>query len=141
VVDFVGVSQDPNRGIASGGSGLYEFWTDSDVPVRLHDANFCGFEYRLRPRPSLTARFRYDDPEFPPAEAVSTPVIEIHFDDVHIRHWEDDEQALTEPSEYHGQVSAFDHDGEWFDLQTFTLRLAFTAERVQVTLSANEHGP
>ncbi|MDQ1584804.1 MAG: hypothetical protein QOJ90_250 [Actinomycetota bacterium] len=86
-------------------------------------------------------QFRYDDPEFPPAEAVSTPVIEIHFDDVHIRHWEDDEQALTEPSEYHGQVSAFDHDGDWFDLQTFTLRLAFTAERVQVTLSANEHGP
>jgi hypothetical protein len=58
VTTFMGVSEDPGRNVASAGTGLYEFWTDTDVPVRLHDMSFEGFDYRNDARPSLILRLR-----------------------------------------------------------------------------------
>ena len=138
MVEFIGVSGDPHRGVVSTGAGLYEFWTDSGVPVRLHEATFRGFEYRLHPEPSLTVTFEYDNPEWTPTEALRTPVIEIRFDGVSRLRWEEETSAFAEPREFHGEVALFDYDGrEWFDLQVSTLRLEFTARRAEVTLRAS----
>jgi hypothetical protein len=87
VTTFVGVSEDPKRGVLSAGTGLYEFWTDSDVPVRLHDMNFEGLDYRYDPRPTLVLRFRYDEAQWTPPEAIATPVVELTFDDVRVPVW------------------------------------------------------
>lgn len=135
VTTFVGVSEDPRRGVQSAGTGLYEFWTDTDVPVRLHDMNFNGLDYRYDPRPTLVLRFRYDEAEWTPPEAVATPVVEMTFDDVRIRCWEEDAEALADAEAPLGQVSAFDSDEQSeFELLTSSLRLTFSARRVRVRL-------
>ena len=142
VATFVGVSEDPQRGVHIEGIGLYEFWTDTGVPVRLHDMNFEGLDYRNDPRPTLVLRFRYDEPEWTPPEAIATPVVEMAFDDVRIRCWEDDTQALAGLDIPFGQVSTFDYDGRSeFDLQTYSMGLTFSAQRVRVRLTPWESRP
>lgn len=141
VTDFVGVSSDPGWGVTGRGTaspGLYEFKTDLGVPVRLHDATFLGFDFRVGARESgavqsLTTRFVYDDPEWTPPEAIAAPFIEFRFDDVHITHWEESPDL----EEYaNDQVSGFDYheQDDSFDLQTYTMRLVFVAKRVAVTM-------
>jgi hypothetical protein len=137
VTTFVGVSEDPKRGVLSAGTGLYEFWTDSDVPVRLHDMNFEGLDYRYDPRPTLVLRFRYDEAQWTPPEAIATPVVEMTFDDVWVRCWEEDAETLADADAPLGLVSAFNYDERSeFDLQTFALGLKFSARRVRVRLTS-----
>ncbi len=133
------MSSEPGWGIGDSGgasSGLYEFKTESGVPVRLHDAAFLGFDFRPGPRPWLVTRFLYNDPKWTPVEARATPLIAIRFDDVHITALDQDTHVIGEPAEAIGQVSNFDYYEEFdsFDLQTYTLRLELTAKRVEVTL-------
>ena len=139
VAEFVGVTSEPGWGIGDSrgaSSGLYEFKTEAGVPVRLHDASFIGVDFRAGPTPLLVTRFLYEDPKWTPAEARSTPLIKIQFEDVQISKWEQEPHAIDEPTEAIGQVSSFDYyeDVDAFDLQTYTLRLEFTAKRVEVTL-------
>lgn len=134
---FIGVSDDPERGVRSDRGGLYEFWTDTGVPVRLHDMSFEGLDYRNDVRPMLVLRFRYDDADWTPPEAVATPVVEMTFDDVSVRLWEEDAEALAEVGAPLGQVGTFDYnEPSEFGLQTYALRLTFSARRVRVRLSA-----
>ena len=115
--------------------GLYEFWTVDEVPVRLHDCAFEGLAYQPAPEPALTLRFRYDDPARTPAGAAATPVISIAYRGVRVQLWEEDPEAFTSPVHAWTQVSAFDFDGQdLFVLDTYTLRLAFTADVVDVRL-------
>jgi hypothetical protein len=135
VTTFVGVSDDPRRGVKSAGNGLYEFWTDTNVPVRLHDMTFEALDYRYDPRPTLVLRFRYDEAEWTPPEAVATPVVEMTFDDVRVRHWEEDAETLADVDANWGLVSTFDYDERSeFDLVTYSLRLTFSAQRVRIRL-------
>ena len=142
VTTFVGVSEDPGRSVQSAGTGLYELWTDTDVPIRLHDMSFEGLDYRYDLRPTLVLRFRYDDAEWTPAEAVATPVAEMTFDDVRIRRWEEEAEALADVDAPWGLVSMFDYDERSdFDLQTYSLRLTFSARRVRVRLTSGDSRP
>jgi hypothetical protein len=139
---FVGVSENPRRGVQSAGTGLYEFWTDTNVPVRLHDMSFEGLDYRYDPRPTLVLRFRYDDAEWTPPEAVATPVVEMTFDDVSVRYWEEDAGTAADVDGSFQQVSSFDYDERSeFDLVTYSLRLTFSAQRVRIRLIPWGIGP
>lgn len=68
-MEILGVSCTPGPGVESD-MGLYEFCTDSDVPVRLHDIAFQGLHHQPVP-PRLTLRFAYDDPMWTPRKADS----------------------------------------------------------------------
>lgn len=133
VVEFVGVSTDPGRGVREG-VGPYEFVTDAGVHVYLHDADFLGLVWL----PNATARFYFVyDPETAPLFAVKeTPVIELTFSQAQVLFWETDSDALRD-TEWHGQVSVFAWDGgDGFDLTTYTLHLSFTAARMEARLLA-----
>lgn len=132
---FLGVSDDPTRDLRSAGTGLFEFWTDTDVPVKLHDMRFEGLDYRIDPRPNLVLRFRYDEEEWTPPDAIATPVVEMTFDDVRVRYWEADEEAWADLVAPQGQVTLFDYiEPAEFELQTDSLGLKFSASRVRVRL-------
>jgi hypothetical protein len=140
VAEFVGVTtSEAHWGISDSdgaGTGLYQFKTEAGVRVQLHDASFLGIDFRVGPPASLVTSFLYDDPKWTPVEARATPLIAICFEDVHITGWDQDSQGVGEPADALGQVSAFDYYENLgsFDLQTYTLRLQFTARRVEVTL-------
>ena len=130
VAEFVGVSREPGRGIREG-VGPYEFFTPDGVLVYLHDTHFRGLVWL----PGAEARFYFVfDPEWTPAGAKSTPVIELTFSKMQVSLWETDMDAI-EPTESRGQVSDFAWDGgHGFDLSTFTLHLSFSAARMEARL-------
>lgn len=116
---------------------LYAFRLADGRPVQLHECDLRDLSYRPGPPPQLTLRFDYD-PEWTPRELEATPTIEMRFLDVRIELWEEDRNAYddvrTHP-EWAGEVKAFDvgREPDLFVLDTFTLRLAFRARRIEVT--------
>lgn len=130
VAEFVGVSTEPRRGVIEP-VGPYEFFTDGGVHVYLHDADFIGLVWQ----PSGTFRFYFIYPaEWTPREALATPVVELTFSEVEVSRWETDMDVLQD-TEHRGQVSDFAWDGgDGFDLSTFSLRLSFSAARMEARL-------
>ena len=138
------MTTEPGWGIGDSGaasSGLYEFKTQAGVPIRLHDTSFVGVEFRPGACPVLVTKFLYSDPRWTPEGARATPLIAISFDDVQVSNWEQEPRADDEPAEAIGQVNNFDYYEQLdaFDLQTYTLRLEFTAKRVEITLHPWNH--
>jgi hypothetical protein len=130
VTEFYGVSSVPGRGVQSG-VGPYEFFTDKGARVYLHDADLL--EVTWRPDASLRFRFAYD-PDWTPAEATDTPVIELSFQHVQVLRWETEMQA-TEQIDSRGQVRDFAWNGfDGFAMASYTLGLDFTAARMVVFL-------
>jgi hypothetical protein len=113
----------------------YEFQTDGGVWVRLHDMQFLGFGYEPQP-PTLTMRFLYDDPEWTPAEARTTPVAVFLFSDVQVWQWEDEYDLLDTPVEVRGEVRDLGYYSPTnvFSLLTLNSRLLFSASRLKVEL-------
>jgi len=113
----------------------YEFWTEDDVPVRLHDMAFLGVSYAVDV-PSLTLRFAYEEPRWTPPEARATPIAIFRFDGVRIWGWEDDRDVVRDPAELRRQVGSFDfhEDVNCFSLGTSTTTLTFSADLLEVTL-------
>ncbi|MCZ2828713.1 hypothetical protein O2W14_07715 [Modestobacter sp. VKM Ac-2986] len=113
----------------------YQFSTADGVPVRLHDMQFIGLHRRVRP-PTLTLRFRYDDPDWTPPEAVATPVAVFAFLGVQIWQWEDDHDLFEVPDDVRGQVGTFDWHAptSTFSLETINTTLFFSADRLTVHL-------
>jgi len=137
--EFIGVTADSRHDVASGGTGLYEFWTSTGVPVRLHDTVLTSIELRPIDR-TLILRFEYEDSAWMPPEAVQTPVIVMEFDDVTILEWlqaaDDGEEP---PAEAFGQVADFGHfNRNTFQLTTYLSDIQFTAARATVTLQRRE---
>jgi hypothetical protein len=129
--EFVGVSNEPGRGI--GETGPYEFFTDTGVHVYLHDTDFLGLVWQ--PEGSMGLYFAYDK-DWTPPEARATPVIELVFSHVQMTHWETDREALLETEPVARQVSGFDWDGrDTFDLATFSVNLSFSARHMRVRLA------
>ncbi len=79
VAQFVGVSTECERGVASGGTGLYEFWTAAGEHVYLHDTDLRSFEYFPSGEPSLRLVFEYDS-EWTPPELVGRPFVVLSFE-------------------------------------------------------------
>jgi len=130
VTEFHGVLSVPGRGVQSR-VGPYEFFTDKGARVYLHDADLL--EVTWKPDASLRFRFAYD-PDWTPAEATDTPVIDLSFQHVQVLRWETDMQA-TEQSDSRGQVRDFAWDGfDGFAMASYTLNLDFTAARMRVVL-------
>jgi len=130
VAEFYGVSRVLGRGVRRG-VGPYEFFTDKGARVYLHDADLL--EVTWRSDASLRFRFVYD-PDWTPAEAKDTPVIELSFQHVQVLRWDTDMQA-TEQSDFRGQVRDFAWDGfDGFTMASYTLDLDFTAARMSVVL-------
>jgi hypothetical protein len=115
----------------------YDFQTDTGVCVRLHDMQFLGFDYRVQPS-TLTMRFVYDDPEWTPPEARSTPVAVFRFGDVQVWEWEDAFDLFQTPTEVRGQVGDLGYHAPTnvFSLDTLNTRLLFSASRLVVELEA-----
>ncbi|MFF0271119.1 hypothetical protein [Kribbella sp. NPDC004536] len=117
---------DPRHDLASGGTGLYEFWTDRDVPVYLDDMDLASVEVRPVDR-VVVLEFEYTEPQWTPAAAVATPVVVMRFEGVTIREWSHDDGGL-------GQVEDFEYDGERaFRLAAYAMVLGFGATRLTVT--------
>ena len=140
--EFVGVTSDPERGVASGNTGLYEFWTDKDEHVYLHDTVLVALTYRPGPLPNLTSAFQYAS-EWVPEELQGRPVVEISFQNVRVLQWEEDSEALAamtsnpDAAAAAGQMSLLDWDGvRTFTLVTFAIEVVFTADRVHVRTTA-----
>jgi hypothetical protein len=132
---IVGVTTDPRHDLASGGTGLYEFWTDQSVPVRLHDTDLISVELRPIDR-TLTLQFDYNDSRWTPPEAVPTPVIVMGFAHVAIHECKQYASAIGDetPADVYGQVEDFEYDDdETFKLTTYSFTVEFTASRVTVT--------
>lgn len=122
--------------MAPGSTGFpYDFRTADGVRVRLHDMPFTSAEHRVWP-PTLTLRFRYDDPDWTPPEAVATPVAVFAFTGVQIWHWEDDHDLDEVPDDARGQVGSFDWYAptNTFELGTINTTLLFSADRLTVRL-------
>ena len=113
----------------------YEFQTDAGVWVRLHDMQFLGFEFQVRPS-TLTMRFVYDDIAWTPPEARPTPVAVLRFSDVQVWQWEDDVDLLETSTEMRGEVRdlGFHAPTNVFSLETPTTTLLFSAGRLTVEL-------
>jgi hypothetical protein len=138
--EIAGVTTDPRHDLASGGTGLYEFWTSDDVPVYLHDATLISVELRP-PDQTVTLQFEYDHPRWTPPEAARTPIIVMRFEEVTIREWEQDasDGDGKPPAEVYGQVEDFEYDnGETFRLSTYSFAVEFTASRLTITLEARD---
>lgn len=121
---ITGVSAEPARG-PSPAEGLYEFWTDRDEPVRLHDTDLVSVSWQSGPRPVLTMRFVYE-PGWVPLEVTGRPVVEFVFGDAVVHEWSTvDVPEATRPS---GEVGLFDWNGH----RAFTLR----ASRAAIDFSA-----
>lgn len=133
VTEFTGVTEGEARGATSRG-GLYEFWTEDSVHVYLHDADFSRLTYQPSRPPVLELEFAYG------REPTVLAVI-FRFEDVRIVEWREDQEGhdcvTTNPEAPPGQVDLFDWDGaDLFGLYTFTLFLAFSASRAEVTVRA-----
>ena len=113
----------------------YEFQTESGVWIRVHEMQFSGFDYQVRP-PTLTMRFVYSDPEWTLAEARATPVAVFRFTDVQVWQWEDEHDLFETPGDVRGQVRRFDHHPPTnvFSLVTLNTRLLFSAAQLTVEL-------
>ncbi|NEA32025.1 hypothetical protein [Streptomyces sp. SID13031] len=124
ITEIVGVSDDPRHGVASGGSGLYEFWSADGVPVYLHDTTLVSvlWEPVLR---GLGLRFAGD----------GAASVAMRFEGVVILEWSQDNEGLDDaPDEVAGQVSEFSYDGgDGFELVTAQSVVGFTATRVSVS--------
>jgi hypothetical protein len=132
---MVGVTSDPQRGLNAHGLGLYEFWTDQGVPVRLHDTSLISVELRPIDR-TLTLRFEYNDALWTPPEAIPTPVVVMRFEKITIRGWEQDpsDDGDEPPAAVYGQVEDFEYDDEeTFRLTTYSFTVEFTASRLTIT--------
>ncbi|MEU4836257.1 hypothetical protein [Streptosporangium sp. NPDC023615] len=137
VTEFAGVTKDKDRGITSRG-GLYEFWTEEDAHVYLHDTDFRRLTYEPGRPSTLELEFVYD-PQWTPPELSKTPVVVFRFEDVRLVEWHEDQEGhdrvTADPDASPGQVGQFDWDGtDRFTLDTFTLRLVFHAPRAAVTV-------
>ncbi|MFJ2029732.1 hypothetical protein [Streptosporangium sp. NPDC087985] len=80
-------------------------------------------------------------PQWTPPELSRTPVVAFRFEDVRLVEWREDQEGhdcvTAQPDAPPGQVECFDWDGtDLFTLDTFTLRLAFQAPRIAVTVRA-----
>lgn len=139
--EFVGIAVRSFEPSGSSHPVPYEFWTESGVPVRLHDMSFTKFTYDVAPR-TLTMRFTYEDPEWTPPEAVTTPVAVFGFAGVRVRRWEDESDLSRTPLDVRGQVSDFRYCARTnvFDLVTIDTRLLFTADRLSVSLERRSAG-
>jgi hypothetical protein len=139
VTEFVGVTKDKDRGITSPG-GLYEFRTEEDFHIYLHDTDFTLLTYEPARPTTLVLEFVYD-PQGTPPELAKTPVVVFRFEDVRIVEWSEDQEGrdllTTDADAPPGQVSLFDWDGtDLFTLDTFIVRLVFQAQRAEVSVHA-----
>ncbi|MEV3985934.1 hypothetical protein [Nonomuraea sp. NPDC049758] len=139
VTEFVGVTEDKNRGVTPNG-GLYEFWTEDSAHVYLHDTQFRRLTYQPGRPPVLELEFVYAARWTPP-ELSKTPVVVFRFEDVRLVERQEDQEGhdcvTAHPDSPPGQVELFDWDGaDLFTLHTFTLYLAFHAPRAKVTVRA-----
>ncbi|HWD84034.1 MAG TPA: hypothetical protein VG497_34265 [Kribbella sp.] len=124
---------DPRHDLASGGTGLFEFWTSEGVPVRLHDMDLISIELRPVDR-LLVLRFEYTERQWTPAEAAATPVVVMRFEGVTIREWTQEEA----PVEALGQVEDFEYDGgRAFRLTTYSAVMDFLATRLTIATEAH----
>src|SRR5438445_5161831 len=98
--EIVGVSIDPRHDVANSGTGLFEFWTDQSVPVRLHDMDLISIEV-LPVEQVLIVQFEYTERQWTPVEAVPVPVVVMRFEGVSVRWWN---QEAAEPVAALGQV-------------------------------------
>ncbi|WBQ06835.1 hypothetical protein [Kribbella sp. CA-293567] len=120
--EIVGVTDDPRRGIAGGGTGVYEFWTADGVQVYLHDTTLVSVLWEPV-RGKLGFRF----------EAERDVLIE--FEGVVILEWSQDNEGVEgAPEDLPGQVSDFSYDG-WngFELMTAQSVIGFTARKLVVS--------
>ncbi|MFF5112194.1 hypothetical protein [Streptosporangium sp. NPDC000509] len=139
VTEFAGVTKDKDRGITFKG-GLYEFRTEEDAHVCLHDTDFRRLTYEPGRPPTLELEFVYD-PRWTPPELSKTPVVVFRFEDVRLVEWHENQEGhdrvAADPDAPPGQVGQFDWDGtDMFTLDTFILRLVFHAPRAAVTVRA-----
>ncbi|MGY2130526.1 hypothetical protein [Blastococcus sp. SYSU DS0617] len=117
----------------------YEFQTEGGVWIRLHEMQFVGFDYQVRP-PTLTIRFVYDEPEWTPAEAEATPVAVFRFSDVQVWQWEDEYDLFETPVDVRGQVRQLDYypPTNTFSFCTLNTSLLFSAARLSVGLEQRQ---
>ena len=128
--EIVGVTIDPRHDLASGGTGLFEFWTDDDVPVYLHDMDLTSVEVRPVDR-VVVLKFEYTQTSWTPKAAVARPVVVMRFEGITIRWWN---QEAAEPAAALGQVEQFEYDGgQMFKLMTYSALLEFGATRLTIT--------
>ena len=136
---FSGISTAPGRGITEP-SGLYEFFTEGDEHINLHDADCRSIAYTPGPQPTLTLVFEYDADWVPP-ELVGRPFFVFICRDAEVVSWETDEDELEvsadHPEAPGGQAGHFGYDGHrTFWLTLLHLELTFTASVVEVTTAA-----
>jgi hypothetical protein len=122
---FVGVTLDEVR---AAGTGLYEVTTTAGVPVRLHDMSLTRLAHDEAAR-TLVIEFLYDDPQWTPHEAESTPLAVFSFDDVEVVEQQDEPAAPDTPPDELGLVQGFDFDQRngVFALSAYTTYWAFRA--------------
>lgn len=141
MTEILGVTDDPRHDVASGGTGLYEFWTADGVPVYLHDTTLISLDWQpVRRR--LGLRFVYDDPQWTPPEVARTPIVLMDFERVVLLEWSQDNEGHEDaPDEVAGQVADFSYDGrDGFELVTAQSVIGFTASRLTVALKSAESG-
>jgi hypothetical protein len=122
---FVGVTLDEVR---AAGTGLYEVTTTTGVPVRLHDMSLTRLAHDEAAR-TLVIEFLYDDPQWTPPEAETTPLAVLSFDDVEVVQQQGEPAAPETPPDELGSVQRFDFDERSgvFALSAYTTYWAFRA--------------
>jgi hypothetical protein len=83
----------------------------------------------------------YNDRRWTPPEAVPTPVIVMHFEEVTIREWElaASDGGDKPPAEVYGEVEDFEYnDSETFRLATYSFGVEFTASRLSIMVEPRQ---
>lgn len=130
-VEFMGVAP----GEADLAAFPYEFLTDADVPVRLHDMQFLGVDHHA-PTAELTLRFVYDDPECTPAKARDTPVAVFRFEEVLVQQWEDLDAPGPDPNRV--CAMSYDEPRRLIGLSTGRTHLVVTGRRMSVSMEPRQ---
>ena len=129
---ITGISTDPDWGLVPS-HGLYEFKTDRDRVVRLHNSDLTDLTWQPGDPAKLTMRFRWDL-EWIPDGQEDEPVTVFEFTGVTIKTWTD--SSLPEAQTF-GQVSDFHWNfGNQFDLDMYDVSLTFQALSLHVRTEA-----
>ncbi len=127
VCSIAGVTLDNEWGLLK--SGLYEFKTDRNRLVRLHDSDLTDVLWQPGEPARLTIRFRWN-PEWIPPEQVDEPVTVFEFTGVVIDQWTDTSALGVGCT---SQVSLFHWNwGVAFSLDAYDVGIDFRALSLRV---------
>ena len=130
---FHGFSGSP--GMAAPDTGLYQFYTDQNVLIQIHDSTCSKITFQPD-RARLEMTFIFDDLRYAPKGLVPDARVSLFFDQFTILRWDGD-TATPDPEDQPGWMVSdlFFGEPHFFRIDLPSSALEFTAQRVELTVT------